>query len=99
MVLEIAQIDVKEGMEARFEAGVAKAAPLFERAKGCRSMSLRRSVEMPTRYRLFVEWETLEDHTVGFRSSADFQEWRSLVADCFASPPAVEHCETVVSGF
>ena len=36
MVLEIAQIDVKPGLEAEFEAGVAKAAPIFRRAKGCR---------------------------------------------------------------
>jgi heme-degrading monooxygenase HmoA len=52
MVLEIAQIDVKPGMEAEFEAGVAKAAPLFRRAKGCTAMVLQRSVERPSRYRL-----------------------------------------------
>ncbi|MYZ49522.1 antibiotic biosynthesis monooxygenase family protein [Propylenella binzhouense] len=99
MVLEMAEIAVKEGMEAEFEAGVAKAAPLFRRAKGCRSMALRRCVEAPARYRLFVEWETLEDHTVAFRASPDFQEWRNLVAHCFASPPAVEHWAPAVEGF
>ena len=55
MVLEIAQIDVKPGMEAEFEAGVQKAAPLFRRAKGCGGMELQRSVERPSRYRLFVK--------------------------------------------
>ena len=49
MILEIAQIDVKPGMEAEFEAGVAKAAPLFRRAKGCTGMALQRSVEKPAR--------------------------------------------------
>ena len=58
MILEIAQIDVKPGMEAEFEAGVKKAAPIFKRAKGCKSMTLQRSHEMPQRYRLFVQWET-----------------------------------------
>ena len=53
---------------------MAKAAPLFQRAKGCRGMELQRSVERPNRYRLFVQWETLENHTVDFRGSADFQE-------------------------
>jgi heme-degrading monooxygenase HmoA len=99
MVLEIAQIDVKPGMEQQFEGGVRKAAPLFKRAKGCSGMALQRSHEKPQRYRLFVKWGTLENHTVDFRGSADFQEWRKLVGDCFASPPEVEHVTEVVKGF
>jgi heme-degrading monooxygenase HmoA len=99
MILEIAQIDVKPGTEAEFEAGVAKAAPLFKRAKGCGGMELQRSIENPTRYRLFVKWETVENHTKDFRESADFQEWRKLVGHCFAAPPAVEHTREVVKGW
>lgn len=91
MVLEIAQIEVTPGKEAAFEAAVAQAKPLFARAKGCKAMSLQRSVEKPGRYRLFVEWETIEDHTVAFRGSADFQAWRGLAGPFFASPPEVEH--------
>jgi quinol monooxygenase YgiN len=99
MITEIAQIDVKPGMEAEFESGVTKAAPVFKRAKGCTAMELRRSIEKPSRYRLFVGWATVENHTVDFRGSADFQEWRKLVAHCFASPPEVEHVTQVVKGF
>lgn len=99
MILEIAQIDVKPGMEKDFEAGVTKAAPLFKRAKGCTGMSLQRSHEKPQRYRLFVQWATLENHTVDFRESADFQEWRALVGPFFAAPPEVEHVREVVKGF
>jgi quinol monooxygenase YgiN len=62
-------------------------------------MELRRSIEKPGRYRLFVEWATVEDHTVGFRNSPDFQEWRKLVGHCFATPPDVEHVQQVVRGF
>jgi len=99
MFLEIAQIDIKPGLEAEFEAGVGKAAPLFQRAKGCNSLSLQRSVEKPLRYRLFIGWETVENHTVDFRNSADFQEWRKLVGHCFASAPEVEHVREAVKGF
>ena len=98
-VTEIAQIEIKPGMEAEFEAGVAKAAPLFKRAKGCGAMRVERSVEKPQRYRLFVQWATLENHTVDFRASPDFQEWRKLVGHCFAAPPEVEHTQEVVKGF
>ena len=99
MILEIAQIDVKPGMEAEFESGVKKAGPIFQRAKGCQGMTLQKSHEHPARYRLFVQWATLENHTKDFRESADFQEWRKLVGHCFAGPPAVEHVSEVVRGF
>jgi heme-degrading monooxygenase HmoA len=99
MITEIAQIDVKPGTEAEFENGVKNAVPIFKRAKGCRSMELQRSIEKPSRYRLFVGWETVENHTVDFRGSADFQEWRKLVGHCFAAPPEVEHASQITRGF
>ena len=98
MFLEIAQIDVKAGMEAEFEAAVQKATPLFKRAKGCGGVLLWRSVEQPARYRLVVQWATVENHTVDFRGSADFQEWRACVGHCFESPPVVEHTAQVFKG-
>jgi len=99
MITEIAQIDVKPGMEAEFESGVKKAGPLFRRAKGCKGMELQRSHEKPQRYRLMVKWDTLENHTIDFRGSTDFQEWRKLVGHCFAAPPEVEHVTLAVAGF
>ena len=99
MVWELALIDVKPGMEAEFEKGVQAAAPLFQRAKGCSAMELQKSIEKPSRYRLYVQWDTVEDHTVTFRGSADFQEWRKLVGHCFERPPEVEHTQQVVKGF
>jgi heme-degrading monooxygenase HmoA len=99
MFWEIAQIEVKPGEEAAFEAAVTQAVPLFKNARGCKGMQLHRSVEQPGRYRLVVDWETVEDHTVHFRGSQDFQEWRRLVGGHFASPPAVEHTHRVVQGF
>lgn len=99
MILEIAQIEIRPGMEHEFEAGVARAKPLFERAHGCRSMELQRSQELPSRYRLLVRWDTVEDHTVTFRGSPEFLEWRKLVGHCFATPPSVEHTRQVWFGF
>ena len=99
MITEIAQIDVKPGMEAEFETGVAKATPLFKRAKGCRGFEVQRSIEKPGRYRLFIQWDTVENHTVDFRGSADYQEWRKLVGHLFASPPEVEHVRQALKAF
>lgn len=91
MITEVAELTIQPGQEEAFEAGVAKAAPLFLRARGCHGLSLQRVIETPSVYRLRVLWETVEDHMVGFRSSEDFQGWRALVGGYFAAPPAVTH--------
>ncbi len=96
MITEIAQIDVKPGTEKDFEAAVARARPLFLRAKGGRGIELHKSIEKPSRYRLLAKWDTLENHTVDFRGSEDFQAWRGLVGQYFAAPPEVEHTQTVL---
>ena len=97
MITEIAQIDVKPGTETDFEAAVAKARPLFMRAKGGLGIELHKSIEKPSRYRLMAKWATVENHTVDFRGSEDFATWRGLVGQYFAAPPEVEHTETVLS--
>lgn len=94
MFLEIAEITVTD--PARFEAAVAAARPCFLRAKGCHGLQLHRLVETPEVYRLVVTWETVEDHTVTFRNSGDFQEWRRLAAPFFAAPPKVTHSRAVL---
>lgn len=99
MIFEMARLTIKPGMEAAFEQGVTKAAPLFQRARGCRGMQLLKSIEQPSSYTLMVTWETVDDHMVHFRQSADFQEWRRLVGDYFAAPPQVEHVQVSVPGF
>jgi heme-degrading monooxygenase HmoA len=99
MVFEFAQIDVKPGMESAFEQGVAKAAPIFQRAKGCKGMKLLRSIEQPLHYTLMITWETVDDHIVHFRNSEDFKAYRAHVGEFFAAPPQVNHVQIVVPGF
>jgi quinol monooxygenase YgiN len=96
MITEFAQIDVKPGTEKDFEAAVTKARPLLLRAKGCHGIELHKSIEKPSRYRVLAKWETLESHMAA-RTTADFAEWRGLVGPYFASPPEVEHTETVLT--
>lgn len=97
-VLEIAQIEVIEGQDAAFEAAVAQAAPQFEAHAGCRKLMLYRSHELPSRYRLIVEWDSVEAH-MDFRETPGFLEWRRLAGPFFASPPQVEHVRRVLAAF
>lgn len=96
MILEIAQIDVKPGEEAAFEARVGEAVAVFRQAEGCLGLELQRSIEKPSRYRVMIRWRTLENHTVDFRGSPLFQQWRALVGSHFAAPPEVEHCQVAM---
>src|SRR3979411_2352615 len=97
MITEIAQIDVKPGTEKDFEAAVAKARPLFLRAKGGKGFELHKSIEKPSRYRLLAKWETLENHTRDFRGSEAFTAWRGRVGQYFAAPPEVEHTQIALT--
>ncbi|MFY9292975.1 MAG: antibiotic biosynthesis monooxygenase family protein [Methylorubrum rhodinum] len=99
MILEIAQIDVKAGSESAFETGITQAAEIFRAAKGCRSFAVRRSVEKPQRYRLLIEWDTLEAHTKDFTGSQAWKDYRALVSDTFENPPQVEHTELTLKAF
>jgi heme-degrading monooxygenase HmoA len=96
MILEEAVLSVCEGDATAFEAAMVKAAPVIAGAAGYLSHELQRCVETPGRYLLLVRWETLEAHTVGFRQSAAFAEWRAIVGPFFAVPPVVEHYETAL---
>lgn len=92
MILEVADIRVKEGMQVDFEKAVQVALDtIFPKAQGFVGHTFRKSIESADRYLLLLTWETLEDHTVGFRGSALFAEWRGLVGGFFASAPFVEH--------
>jgi heme-degrading monooxygenase HmoA len=96
MILEIADIHINAGQQADFEKAVNLAmSTIFAKAHGFRGHQLRHSIETPDRYVLLLNWDTLEDHTVAFRGSALFTEWRSLIGAYFAKPPYVEHFELI----
>jgi heme-degrading monooxygenase HmoA len=91
MILEIATLNVRAGLEREFEAAFALASPIIASAAGHRSHQLQRCVEAPNRYALLVNWESLEAHTVGFRGSPEYQLWRQLLHHFYDHPPSVEH--------
>jgi len=95
MILEVAILDVKLGEEARFEQAFAQAQSIISNMPGYLSHQLQKCLEKPNRYILLVNWETLEDHTIGFRESEQYQEWRSLLHSFYEPFPVVEHYTSV----
>ncbi len=79
MILEVATLDVKPGQAEAFEAAFLQAQKIISSMPGYVSHQLQKCIENPGRYLLLVNWQTLEDHTVGFRESEQYQEWRKLL--------------------
>ena len=97
MVLEVALLTVRAGMGEAFEDAFRRASPIIASMPGYLSHELQRCIEVPARYVLLVRWETLEDHTVGFRGSPAYQEWKRLLHHFYDPFPTVEHFELVPS--
>lgn len=91
MILEVAMLDVRPGQESAFEAAFREASPIIASMRGYRGHELQHCLEKANRYVLLVRWDTLEDHTVGFRQSADYQRWKALLHHFYDPFPTVEH--------
>lgn len=97
MVLEHAVLDVLPGEEPAFEEAFSRATAIISGAAGFRSLRLGRCIERRSRYLLLVEWEALEDHTEGFRSSAAYQAWKALLHRFYDPFPTVDHYDDLVT--
>lgn len=91
MIREHAPLRVVAGQEAAFEAAFAEASTIIASGSGFLSLRLSRCIEEPSTYLLLVEWEQLDDHTVGFRGSPRYEEWRALLHHFYDPFPAVLH--------
>lgn len=97
MVLEHALLPVVSGQENDFESAFSEAKAIIAAMPGFRRLSLSRCIERPGTYLLLVEWEQLKDHTEGFRSSPQYQQWRALLHHFYDPFPNVEHYEQLLT--
>ncbi|WP_066460879.1 antibiotic biosynthesis monooxygenase family protein [Sanguibacter suarezii] len=91
MITEHALLPVIPGREEEFEAAFAQAREIISAMPGFGGLTLSRSIESPSTYLLLVEWDRLEDHTEGFRGSAEYSRWRDLLHHFYDPFPVVEH--------
>jgi len=96
MILEVADIRITSGRQAEFDEAIQRGLEtVIRQAKGFRGWKVVRGIETPERYLLTIFWDTVEDHTVGFRGGPLFAQWRAIVGPFFAQPPHVEHFDLV----
>jgi heme-degrading monooxygenase HmoA len=97
VILEVAVLDVKPGQEKEFELAFDKAQEIISSMDGYISHQLQKCIENTSRYILLVNWQTLEDHTVGFRESEQYQDWRKALHHFYEPFPEVQHYTEVYS--
>jgi len=95
MILEVAVLSVRPGQALDFEAAFQKAQAIIAAMHGYVSHELQRCIERDNEYLLWVRWQSLHDHEVGFRQSSEYQEWRRLLHHFYDPPPLVSHYEAV----
>ncbi|MEG4045849.1 antibiotic biosynthesis monooxygenase [Microcoleus sp. Pol17_C1] len=95
MILEAVVLNVKSGCEGDFEIAFREASSLISSIDGYLSHELHRCTEVQGKYLLLVRWENLEDHTIRFRNSAEYQEWKRMLHHFYDPFPIVEHFEEV----
>lgn len=91
MILEVAIMQVKPGQQNNFESSFRKASKIISQMRGYLSHELQKCVEIDNKYILLVRWENIKDHTIGFRQSEQYQEWKSLLHHYYDPFPTVEH--------
>lgn len=98
MILELADIRIKPGQQAAFDEAIQRGiGTVISKAKGYQGHTVHKGIESPNRYVLQIRWATLENHTVDFRESAAFADWRAIVGPFFDGPPTVEHFDLLTS--
>jgi len=95
MITEHVILPVIAGQEEQFETAFTRAQNIIASMPGFRGLTLSRCLERPSTYLLLVDWAELEDHTIVFRGSVEYEEWRELLHRFYNPFPVVEHFQTV----
>ena len=91
MILEVAILKIKKGVSEEFEETFKNAEVIISSMKGYISHQLKKCIEEENKYLLLVNWETLEDHEIGFRKSKEYIIWKNLLHHFYQPFPTVEH--------
>jgi heme-degrading monooxygenase HmoA len=96
MILEVAILNIRAGQAQEFEVAFEQASSIIASMPGYVSHQLQKCVENSDRYILLAYWQTLEAHTIGFRGSTQYQDWKKLLHHFYDPFPTVEHFEMVL---
>ena len=90
MFLQQVEIVVLDGQEAVFEAALCEVRQRVFMSRGFRGFAVAQGAEHPSRYRVEVRWESLEE-LADFAESGRFERCWAPVEPFLARPLQVDH--------
>ena len=88
MILEVAVLNVRSGEGGDFERlHSRRRRRSFRPCPATSRINCRRCLESQDKYLLLVQWQKLEDHTIGFRQSPQYQDWKRLLHHFYGAVP------------
>ena len=93
-ILESGILNIKSGQATAFKTAFKQAEHIVAKHKGYISHSLQQCIENDHQFILLIYWETLEDHTIGFRQSTDYAEWKKRLHHFYDPFPTIHHYNT-----
>lgn len=93
MIREVAHVTVLPDHQVDFESDLQRAvSEVLPNAQGFIAFTgVGWCVERPQVFMFTIDWESLEAHTIGFRESELFTQWRAFIGPHLDGAPTVEH--------
>ena len=95
MIVEIALLTAKSGLQDQVRDGLRAGRPVIARMPGHVDSVFHQGLEEPESFVLRIEWETLAAYRESFLQTELLTEWRSHFAHLLAGAPKVMPYETI----
>lgn len=93
MIVEYIRYKISRERHREFEEAYANASVSLNASKHCQMYELTHCTEEPELYVLRIEWDSLDGHMNGFRSSPEFREFFRHVQPFFNNIQEMRHYE------
>lgn len=91
MIVEYIRYVIPEARAAEFGSAYQAARTALDGSEHCHAFELARGVEEPENWILRIEWDGLEGHEKGFRSSPEFASFFAAVKPFFGDIAEMKH--------
>ncbi|MEO7735503.1 MAG: antibiotic biosynthesis monooxygenase [Kofleriaceae bacterium] len=98
MIVEYIRYEVVAADHAAFLASYAAAASELAASTHCLRYEVTQGVEEPDHFIVRIEWDSVEGHEQGFRTSAQFPGFFAKVKPFFAAIREMKHYRVAASG-
>ncbi len=90
MIVEVAEFQVKDGMQGAFIQGTADTRSIFEATPGFGGVELHQDIHDPLKFIILVKWDSVQHH-LDMQKTDRFFQIRDKVIDCLVGPPTVRY--------